>query len=184
MFKYFDNLLLNTELDLSQSVIMRDRPSKFIVRSRITLPRIAISLLFAVPCLFLFFYSLRQMGYFLLLPIIFCPPLAVLTVLFGMTIQEKCFISFPAQGIKSYRLLRMKKEMVADLPEHGIIHTYKELSTGEGKSSYFYYAEIKDLEGFGFCIANDEKRRDRFARDLAAFLRYELCERGEKCDSR
>lgn len=58
MIHYFNRLLHNSDLDLSQSVVLNDNESIFIVRSRITPVRIAFSLLFAVPCLYMLFFSL------------------------------------------------------------------------------------------------------------------------------
>jgi len=178
MIQYFNSLLHNSDLDLSQSVVLNDNESRFIVRSRITPVRIALSLLFAVPCLYMLFFSLRQQGFFLILPAIFCPPLAILAVLFGMVIQEKALTS-SGQGFKSWQLLNIRKEVAVALEKEGVIVTYKKWSQGEGRGCYFYHAEIKDLEGFGFCIARDEKKRDAFAKDLAEFLSYEIHDLGE-----
>ncbi|HVO65971.1 MAG TPA: hypothetical protein VMT12_05745 [Syntrophales bacterium] len=82
MTGYIDNLLSNADLDLSQSVIMKDDPSQFIVRPRIGPPGI-ISLLFGLPCLVLIIYSLRLKSILLLLPVIFCPPLEGVWLLCG-----------------------------------------------------------------------------------------------------
>ncbi len=51
MIRYLDDLLFDTDLDLSLSVIMKEDPAQFIVSSRPGAPRIAVGLLFGLPCL-------------------------------------------------------------------------------------------------------------------------------------
>lgn len=168
--EYFENLLFDTDLDLSLCEVARDDPSKFVVGSKIGAPRIAIALLFGIPCLILIGHALSDGGIYLVLAPIFCPPLAILCVLFGFAMQQKAFTPSQHNAVKSYRVFRRRREIVTELPGAGVVLTYKRLSGGR----YFYYAKVDGVHGFGFCIAKDAKKRDEFARDLAGFLKYEI----------
>jgi hypothetical protein len=177
MRNYFTNLLFNSNLDLKLSSVSKD-PTRFIVESRIGMPRIILSLLFGVPFLLLLSYALRQQGIYILTALVFCPPLAILSILFGITKQKKSFIPSSGRAIKSFRLFNIQREMEIPLPKSGTLLTYKRWSSGgeSGGGCYFYHVEIQGLVGFGFCISKDEARRDEFAQDLAGFLRYEIRE--------
>lgn len=176
MFKYFEDLLYNTDLDLSQSVISKENSSSFVVKSKISAPRMAFGLLFGIPCLVLVYYALRHQGIYFIFALAFCPPLAILGVLFGMTKQQKTFIPSLGKAIKSFQFLHIQRDMEIQLPENGVLLTYKKWSSGgeTGGACFFYHVEIQGLKGLGFCIAKDEKKRDAFAKNLADFLHYDI----------
>lgn len=179
MTKYLENLLFNSNLDLSLSSISRDDPMRFIVRSRLGAPRIFLGLLFGIPCLFLINYAFRQQGIYLLISLVFCPPLAILSVLFGLTKQKKTFIPSQGKAVKSFQLLHIQRNLEIRIPKNGALLTYKRWSSG-GKTGgcYFYHVEVEGLKGLGFNIAKNEKKRDDFAKELATFLGYEICDQG------
>ncbi|ACM20571.1 hypothetical protein Geob_2217 [Geotalea daltonii FRC-32] len=176
MNKHFEDLLFNTNLDLSLSVINRDNLSQLSVTSRIGAPRVFLGLLFGIPCLVLLFYGVRHQGIYILLSLVFCPPLAILSLLFGLTRQKKTFIPSHGVAIKSCSLLHIQRDMPVQLPKNGVLQAYKRWSSGgeSGGGCYFYHVEIQGLKGFGFCIAKNKKKRDDFATDLAKFLGYEV----------
>jgi hypothetical protein len=177
MQNYFTNLLFNSNLDLKLSSVSKDA-MRFTVESKIGMPRIFLGLLFGVPCLLLLSYALRQQGIYILTALVFCPSLAILSLLFGMTKQKKSFVPSSGSAIKSFLLFNIQREMKIPLPKSGTMLTYKRWSTGgeSGAGCYFYHVEIQGLVGFGFCISKDEARRNEFAQDLAGFLRYEIRE--------
>ncbi len=177
--KYFKNILYDTNLDIGQSVVNTDDPLRFVVRSRIGAPRIGLGILFGIPCLVLINYAFNQQGIMLLLSLIFCPPLAILTLLFGATIQKKTFIPSLGRAVKSFQLFHLERDQSVQLPKKGVLLTFKRWSSGgtSGGGCYFYHVEVQGINGFGFCIARDEKKRDDFAKKLADFLGYEIVER-------
>jgi hypothetical protein len=181
MNKYFCDILYDTDLDLNLSVISKDDPLRFIVRSRIGAPRIFFGLLFGIPCLVLIFYALSQHGIYLLLSLIFCPPLAILSLLFGMAKQQKTFIPSQGKALKSFQLLQVNRDMEIQIPKNGVLSIYKKWSSGGDSSGgcYFYHVEVQGIKGLGFCVARDEKKRDDFASDLADFLGFEIRDMGE-----
>lgn len=181
MIKYFEDLLYNTDLDLSQSVISKEGSASFFVKSKFSGPRIGLGLLFGIPCLVLIYYALRQQGIYFIIALAFCPPLAILGVLFGMTKQQKTFIPSLGKAIKSFQVFHIQRDMEIRLPEKGVLLTYKKWSSGgeTGGACFFYHVELQGLKGLGFCIAKDEKKRDAFAKDLADFLHYDIRDQGQ-----
>jgi hypothetical protein len=176
MLIYFTNLLFNSDLDLKLSTVSIDQ-TRFIVESKIGLPRIILGLLFGVPFLLLLSYALRQQGIHILTALVFCPPLAILSLLFGMTKQKKSFITSSGRAIKSFQLFNIQREMESPLPKNGTLVTYKRWSSGgETGGCYFYHVEIQGLTGFGFSISKNEVKRDEFAQELAGFLGYGIRE--------
>jgi hypothetical protein len=177
MRKYFTNLLFNSDLDLKLSTVSIG-PTEFTVKSKIGAPRIVLGLLFGIPFLLLLSYALLLQGIYLITALVFCPPLALLCLLFGMTRQTKSFIPSSGQAIKSFQLLHIERAVAFPLPKSGTLLTSKRWSSGgeAGGGCYFYLVAIEGLEGFGFSIAKDAARRDRFARDLAEFLGYSIRE--------
>lgn len=173
----FSDLLFNSNLDLKLSSVFRD-PVQFTVESKISMPRIFFGLLFGIPCCLLFFYALRQQGVYIFTALLFCPPLAILSLLFGLTRQQKIFIPSSNIAIKSFRLFNFQRKARVTLPKSGTLLTYKQWYSGRGSGGcYFYRVEIQDLPGFGFSISRDEMRRDQFTQDLAEFLRYKIREK-------
>lgn len=181
MRNYFTNLLFDSNLDLKLSSVSKDA-TQFTVESKIGPPRIIFGLLFGVPCLLLLFYALRQQGIYIITALVFCPTLATLCLLFGMTRQKKSFSRSSGRAIKSFRLFNIQRDMEIPLPKDGTLLTYKRWSSGgeSGGGCYFYHVEIQGLTGFGFCISRDEARRNEFAQDLAGFLHYEIREDGNR----
>lgn len=177
MLNYFTTLLFNSDLDLKLSTVSISQ-TRFEVESEIGMPRIIFGLLFGVPFLLLLFYALRQQGIYILVALTFCPPLAILSLLFGMTKQKKSFIITSGSAIKSFRLFNIQREMKVSIPKNGTLLTCKRWSSGGETSGgcYFYLVKIEGVEGFGFCVSKDEARRDVFAQDLAGFLRYGIRE--------
>ncbi len=177
MRNYFINLLFNSSLDLKLSTVSIDS-TRFAVESRIGMPRILFGLLFGIPFLFLLSYAIFQQGIYILTALVFCPPLAILSLLFGLTKQKKSFIPSSGSAIKSFQLLSIQREMEIPLPKNGNLLTYRRWSSGgeAGGGCYFYHVEIQGVAGFGFCISKDEARRDEFAQKLAGFLSYGIRE--------
>jgi hypothetical protein len=182
MTKYFEDLLYNTDIDLSLSEISKDGSSSFVVKSKLSGPRIAFGLLFGIPCLVLIYYALRQQGIYFIFALVFCPPLGILGVLFGLTKQQKTFIPSLGKAIKSFQYLNIQRDREVQLPKKGVLLTYKKWSSGgeTGGACYFYHVELQGLKGLGFCIANEEKKRDAFAKNLADFLQYDIRDQGER----
>lgn len=178
-WRYFDHVLLNSALDLSQSAIVADDSSVFAVRSRATPIKIVLALVFAVPCLALLAAAIERQGLFVLVAAVFVPPLALVAALFGLARQEKIFMPALGHAVKSYRLLHVRRAVEVKLPRTGEIITYQRWHSGKGPC-WFYHADVKDLEGFGFCVARDEARRDEFAKSLAGFLGYGVQSTGER----
>lgn len=163
-------------MDLKLSSVSKDARC-FTVESKIGIPRIILCLLFGVPCFFLISYAFRQQGGYVLIALLFCPALAILSLLFGMAKQKKCFIPSSGCAIKSFQIFNIHREMKIPLPRNGTLLTYKQWSSGNDTGGcYFYHIEVQGLVGFGFCISKDEARRNEFTRDLAVFLHYEICE--------
>lgn len=181
MTKSWHDLLYNSPLDLGLSFVTKD-PAQLVVTSKPALPRIILGFLFGVPCLILIIYALCHQGIYIFVALAFCPPLAVLGVLFGLTKQKKTFVPALGKAIKSFQILTLQRDDVRRLPPNGVLSTYKRWSTGgeSGGACFVYHVEIDGVEGFGFCIAKDEKRRDAFARELAGFLHYEIRDTGER----
>lgn len=182
VIKYFEALLYDTDLDLSQSVISKVDSSYFVVKSRIGTPRIAFGLLFGIPCLVLMFYALHQQGIYFFIALFFCPSLAILSVLFGMAKQQKTFIPTQNKAVKSFKIVNIQRDMEIQLPKKGVLLTYKKWSSGgeSGNGCFFYHVEIQDLKGLGFCVAKDDKMRDDFAKNLSGFLNYDISDQGER----
>lgn len=176
MLKPFEAILFDTDLALDQSDVIRDDPSRFVVRSRVGPARIVIALLFGIPCLALIYHALLEQGVYLVLAPVFCPPLAILSILYGFAVQQKTFTPSLGRAVKSYRLFHIQREMATDLPTVGVVSTYERFSviTSGSGGVHFHYAAVDGMKGFGFSVAKDKRRRDEFVRELADFLHYEI----------
>lgn len=87
------------------------------------------------------------------------------------------------KATKTFQILHVRGDRTIQLPNKGVVATYKRWSSGGSKNpggKYFYHAEILGLKGFGFCISKDEKKRNDFARELAGFLGYEIQDQGKR----
>lgn len=174
MHRQLEAILLDADLDLTLSTIDRTDPQQFRVVSRPGRVRIFFSILFVIPCFLLLQFGIKEGGYALLLPIAFCPALAFLGIIFGLTIQEKTFYPSARIARKSARILFWFHDVTITLPAQGAIKLSRQSSAGETLCSY-YRVHVEAMNGFGFTIARDEKRRDAFAQELAHFLGYAIC---------
>lgn len=174
-------LLFDTSLDLSLSVIDYNGPLRFVVTTKLGAPRVCLGLLFGIPVSILLYYAFTRHGIYLLLTPVFCPPLLILSLLFGLTRQSKAFIPSQGKAVKSVCLLGLHWQKEVTLPKTGELITYKILSTWESDNdSHFYCLEVRGVKGLGFSIARYAHIRDDVALSLAGFLGYTIQDMGEK----
>ncbi|HIJ95913.1 MAG TPA: hypothetical protein HPP94_09290 [Desulfuromonadales bacterium] len=181
MISRINTLLFDTSLDLRLSVIDTGDLLQFVVTSRLGAPRISLGLLFGIPAMILLYHAFTRHGMYLLLAPIFCPPLLILSLLFGLTRQSKIFIPSHGKAVKSVRLLWLQWQQEVPLPGTGELITYKTLSSWESdRDCYFYCLEVRGVKGLGFSIARNEHTRDEVARSLSGFLGYTIQNLGEQ----
>lgn len=175
MVRQLEKLLYDSDIDLGACDIIRDDGSSFVVRQRLGWLSSAAALLFGLPCLLLAYHAVADRGIYLILAPLFCPPLAFLSLAYGLARPKKVFRPDLGQAIKSYDLMGFERKRIVDLPGNGSVVTFKRLQSTSGAGAHYrYFAAIDGIPGLGFSVAKDESIRDRLARDLADFLNYEI----------
>ncbi|MFH0781768.1 MAG: hypothetical protein V2B20_07405 [Pseudomonadota bacterium] len=111
---------------------------------------------------------------------VFCPPLAIMAVLFGLTWQQRTFELAKEQAAKSYGVFGLRRSAAVDLPRNGTLLKYRTFSAFDSGGTYFYHVEVDGVTGLGFSIAGQKEVRDAFAEDLAGFLHYGIRDVGDR----
>jgi hypothetical protein len=182
--RQFENILANTDMDLSLSAVDRSAPSRFTVRSKASPVRVFLGLLFGIPCLVLLWSAWDSGGFITWAALVFCPPLSILAVLFGLTWQQRTFEPAKKQAAKSYGVFGLKRSAAVGLPRNGTLLKYRTFSAFDSGGTYFYHVEVDGVTGLGFSIAAQEEVRDAFADDLAGFLHYGIRDEGDRFEKR
>lgn len=178
--RQFEDILANTDMDLSLSAVNRSTPSQFTVRSKASPIRVFLGLLFGIPCLVLLSSVWDNGGFIPWIALVFCPPLSILAVLFGLTWQQKTFDPANRQATKSYGVFSLGRSAVVNLPRNGTLLKYRTFSAFDSGGTYFYHVEVDGVTGLGFSIATQKEVRDAFAEDLARFLEYDIQDEGDR----
>jgi hypothetical protein len=177
---YAEQLLFHADMDLSLSAVDHTTRGFFTVRTRASVVRVGLGLLFGLPCLSLLGLAFSGSWFGILLAVVFCPPMLVLAIMFGLVRQSRTFQLGNRVVVKRWSLPGFTRTLEDPLPPAGVVVTAKHWdSGGDSGGCWMYTAEIEGVRGLGFTIANDHARRDHFARDLAAALGYTLREDGE-----
>ena len=175
-----ENILANTDMDLSLSAVDRSAPSRFTVRSKASPVRVFLGLLFGIPCCMLLWSASNSGSFITWLSLVFCPPLFILAVLFGLTWQQRTFEPANKQATKSYGVFGLCRSTTVDLPRNGTLLKYRTFSAFDSGGTYFYHVEVDGVTGLGFSIARQEEVRDAFAEALAGFLCYDIRDEGDR----
>ncbi len=182
--RQFENILTDTELDLSLSTVDRSSPTRFTVRSKVSPARTFLGLLFGIPCLALLWSAWHSGGFITLAALVFCPPLFIMAVLFGLTWQQKTFEPAKGQATKSYGVFDLKGSAAVSLPRNGELLKYRTFSAFVSGGTYFYHVEVAGVTGLGFSIAAKKEVRDAFTENLAGFLHYDIRDEGDRFEKR
>jgi len=182
--RQFENILANTDMDLSLSAVDRSGPSQFTLRSKASPARVFLGLLFGIPCLILLWSAWDSGGFITWTALVFCPPLSIMAVLFGLTWQQKTFEPAKERATKSYGVFGLTRSVVVDLPRNGTLLKYRTFSAFDSGGTYFYHVEVDGVTGLGFSIAGREEVRDAFAENLAGFLHYRIRDEGDRFEKR
>ena len=178
--RQFEDLLADTDIDLSLSEVDRSAPSRFTVRSKASPVRVFMGLLFGIPC-FVFLWSAWDSGGFITwAALVFCPPLLIMAVLFGLTWQQRTFEPAKERAFKSYGVFGLTRSATVALPRNGTLLKYRTFSAFDSGGTYFYHVEVVGVTGLGFSIARQEDVRNAFAEDLAGFLHYDIRDEGDR----
>lgn len=165
-------LLFDSDIDISLARVDRGNPSSLSVRHRTSPVRMAIGAVLLIPCVSLLKFAMGGGLLPLLLGLMFIPPIAGLAVIVGLGWQQKTFERGTAT--KSYGVLNWHKSRSIELPLRGCLETYRTFNSFDSGGCYFYHVGIKGIPGLGFSIAKNEHARDELAKELAAFLGYEI----------
>ncbi len=180
----FENLLANTDMDLSLSEVDRSAPSQFTIRSKASPVRVFMGMLFGIPCFVLLWSAWDSGGFITGAAIVFCPPLFIMAALFGFTWQQRTFEPAKERAIKSYGVFGLTRSATVDLLRKGTLLKYRTFSAFDSGGTYFYHVEVVGVRGLGFSIARKENVRDAFAEDLAGFLHYGIRDEGDRLEKR
>ena len=182
--RQFENILSDTDMDLSLSEVDRSAPSRFTVRSKASPVRVFKGLLFGIPCFALFWSAWDSGGLITWAALVFCPPLFIMAVLFGLTWQQRTFEPAKKRAIKSYGVFGLTRSAAVDLLRNGTLLKYRTFSAFDSGGTYFYHVEVAGVTGLGFSIARQEDVRNAFAEDLAGFLQYDIRDEGDRFGKR
>jgi hypothetical protein len=107
--RHIDDALINSDMDLSISVVDRRDPSRWVVRSTPSPVRVFLGLLFDVPCLMLVAHAGDGGMFAAIAALLFCPPPAILAVLFGLARQQSVFEPGLRVATKSFGVFGWRK---------------------------------------------------------------------------
>jgi hypothetical protein len=171
-----DGPLLDSEIDLSESVISEPDGHTLSVRSRIGRFRIFLALVMGGPLAYFIYVLLHAPSYPLaqvIAAIVFSPFLAFATALFGLSISTKAFDRVGRQARLTLRILAFTREKSILLPGKGVVRVCSEWGT-EDTPALWFHVRVGEREELGFCAAWRYRTALHVARRLADFLSYEL----------
>jgi len=169
---------LDASIDLRLCKISEPLPNILQIRTNMQGIRIIFALLFAIPCLSLLITAVMSPTVVsLLIALFFCPVLAVLAILAGLTESEKKFDRSARIATKSLRLFRFYTRESLPLPTDGTVRLSWSLTTGgrtNPGSSHKYTISVQQCPGFIFAIHKDYNSAQKFAEKLSNFLTFTL----------
>jgi hypothetical protein len=178
VFSRFKKELLDSDLDLKTSDVVEEEAVRLRVTARPGGPRILFGLFFAFPCLFLLWSAVTRGGFFAaILALLFCPILAVLSMLFGFGRPEKVFDRSRNVAEKSLRVFGHAITESEQIPAQGVVAISNKM-VGGAKSTpgghMKYTVRVSPCVGFGFVVYDHFMPASEFAGRLVRFLSYPL----------
>lgn len=178
--------ILENPLDLSIAEVVRHGDTQLLIVSTITPARMMLAAIAGTVALY-FLWQIRrgflEAGWFGIFPgILIAPVFAIVALVFFFAHHEKAFLPKERRAIVRGGMFGLSARREYPLPLNGrvSITLRRTLNRTEGQvaqSQSHYDISVESVPAMGLTVAGDRVRAQEVAKELAAFLAYELVDR-------